>query len=163
MSTARFTVCVSALTPFAYHAFRVRVTLLPLGEQLAHVDVARVDPYRAVDQPIDHRIGPYSAAEPAVPFRGRVLRADDRRFRRVAPLDQLEQEADVDIVDVLRQPLVDGQELVARASDGSWAPQLKIRAPGFVGWMLSGARSSNATCPRKRCTRALGVMHMSRQ
>ena len=111
MSTARFAVCVSALTPFAYHSFRVRVTLLPLGEQLAHVDVAHVAPYRAVDQPIDHRVGLHSAAEPAVPFRMRVLRADDRRCRRVAPLNQLEHEADVGIVDVLRQLFVVGHDL----------------------------------------------------
>lgn len=85
MSTARFGVCVSALTPFVYRAFRTKriVSVLALrGQQLANVHVAQVYPDRSVDQPVDHRARLDAAAEPPVPFGGRVLRAEDRGMRR---------------------------------------------------------------------------------
>ena len=116
MSTARFGVYVSALTPFAYRAFRAKriVSVLVLrGKQLANVHVAQVYPDRAVDQPVNHRVRLDAAAEPPVPFGGRALRAEDRGMRHVPPLYRLEQEADRDVVDVLGQPFVYDQQLVA--------------------------------------------------
>lgn len=77
MSTARFALSVLVPTPFAYHPFRGRVSLLLLGEQLPHVDVAQVDPDRTVHQPAGHRVGLHAAAETAVPAGRRVLRAED--------------------------------------------------------------------------------------
>lgn len=50
------------LTPFAYHPFRVCVSLSPLSEQLTHVDVAEVDSHRAVDEAVDHGVGLEDAA-----------------------------------------------------------------------------------------------------
>ena len=105
MSTVRFGVCVSAFTPFAYRAFCAKriVSVLALrGQQLANVHVAQVYPDRSVDQPVGHRVR-LDAAEPPVPFGGRVLRAEDRGMRHVPPPYQLEQEAGRDVVDVLGQ------------------------------------------------------------
>ena len=83
MSTARFGVCVSALTPFAYRAFCAKriVSVLALrGQQLANVHIAQVYPDRSVDQPVDHRVRLDAAAEPPVPFGVRAA------LRQVLPL-----------------------------------------------------------------------------
>lgn len=85
MSTARFALSVSMLTPFQYRVlrgFHITGTLLPRRD------------------------------EPAVPLRRRVLRAQHGRVRHVPALDQLEQEPDSDVVHVLGQPLADREELV---------------------------------------------------
>ena len=81
MGTARFGVCVSVLTPFGYRPFRaygIVGGLPPDGQQLADVHVTQVDPYRAVYQPVHHRVGLHPAAEPPVPLRGRVPRTQHR-------------------------------------------------------------------------------------
>lgn len=115
MSTARFAVSVSVLTLFQYRVFRgfrITGTLLRRCEEPSHVDISQAYPHRAVDEPVHHRVGLDAAAEPAVPLRGRVLRTQHGRVRCVTSLDQLEQEADRDVVHVLGQPLVDHEELL---------------------------------------------------
>lgn len=79
-----------------------------------------------MDQPVDHRIRLDAAAEAAVPLRRRVLRAEHRGVRHVPALYQLEQEADGHVVDVLGQPLVNDQQLVA----GVLPQDLRVRALG---------------------------------
>ena len=83
MSTARFAVCVAALTPFGNHPFRDWISLFLLCEQLPDVDVAQIYPHSAVDQEIDHRVGPHAASEAVVPLGRRALRAQNGRLRRV--------------------------------------------------------------------------------
>lgn len=101
MSTARFALSVSVPTPFPHHPFRGRVSLLLLGGQIPHVDVAQVDPDRTVHQPVDHRVGLHAAAETAVPVGRRVLRAEDGGAIHVAPLHELEQKPYGHVFDVL--------------------------------------------------------------
>lgn len=117
MNTTRFTVSVSVLTPFPYRSIRGCVSLSLLGEQFAYVDVAQVDPDRPVYEPVDHGVRLDPASEPAVPFSRRVLRAQYRRLRHVAPLDQLEQEADVQVIDALGEPFVDADESLIQAEE----------------------------------------------
>jgi len=100
------------------------VSLLLLGEQLADVDVTEIYADRAVHQAVDHRVGLHATAQPPVLFRRSVLGAENRRLGGVAAFHQLEQEADVEIVDVLREPFVQDQKLVARIL----SQDLRVRA-----------------------------------
>lgn len=121
MSTGGFAASVPVLTRFPYHPFRAVRISRPLGppdrrlpaQQPPHIDVAEVDSDRAVDDAVDHRVRLHPAAEPAVPLRRGVLGAQHGRAVHIAALDELEQEADRHVVDVLGEPLVYDEQLVA--------------------------------------------------
>lgn len=90
------------------------VSLLLLDEQLPHVGVAQANADSTGRQAVDYRVGLH-AAEPAVPVGRRVLCAEDGGAVHVAPLHELKQELYGHVADVLGEPLVDHEQLVAGA------------------------------------------------